>query len=68
MVNFTGVKMKFLGCFFTLAVLTFVVGFFANWFDVSKGEGTVSVQVNTRTIGHDLNAAGKAVKSLFKKD
>ena len=58
--------MKFLGWFFTLAVLVFVVGFLANWFDISKNEGVVSLQVNTRTIGHDLNTTGKAVRSLFK--
>ena len=56
--------MRFLGWAFTLLVFTFAVGFFIDWFDVSKKDGTVSFQVNTRTIGVDLRSTGNSLKSV----
>lgn len=59
--------MKFLGWLFVVLMFTFVVGFFADWFDVSKHDGIVSIHVNSRHIGQDIKYAGETVGSVFQK-
>lgn len=58
--------MKFLGWLFTILVFVFVIGFFADWFDVSKKDGTVSVHVNTRTIGNDFRSFGDSISAGYR--
>lgn len=54
--------MRFMGWLLTALIFTSTVGFFIDWFDVSKKDGVVSFHVHTNTIGQDLRTTTHATK------
>ena len=59
--------MRFLGWLFVVLVFTFTIGFFADWFDVSKHDGVVSFHVNSHHIGSDCKSAAEFLRHSFKE-
>jgi len=58
--------MRFLGWLFVVLVFTFTIGFFADWFDVSKHDGVVSFHVNSHRISDDCKSAADYVRASCK--
>lgn len=58
--------MRFMGKLFTGLICLFVVGFFIDWFDVTKKDGVVSFHVNSAHIGKDLRATGQSARSFVE--